>query len=87
MSMPSCEITDGIRQLILPQSECILLELKLNVTKYGKSWSFIGDFLFDFGSKNISADKMYKSVTVTAEQYDFVELLMSRPSWKDCYEL
>jgi len=40
----------GKHTFTLKKSECVPLELKLNVTKKGKEWKHIGEYLFDFGS-------------------------------------
>ena len=59
-------ITDGDYMLVLKMNECVQLELKLNITKYGFDWKHIGDVLFKFGTQ--SANKLH----VTAQQLNFL---------------
>jgi hypothetical protein len=66
----------------LTTRQAINLELKLNVTKYGRPWITIGDALFKFGSA-ISSD----SLEVTSEQFEFLEMLNTKNSWEDCKNL
>jgi hypothetical protein len=63
--------------LLLTPAEAIRLELKLNVTSNGRTWSNIGDALYDFGTKKVSAAA---KIVVTDEQYDFLLKLQSLSS-------
>ena len=57
--------------LKIRKKDSIPLELKLNLSKYGKAWRNIGDILYNFGcDKNI--DLM---CSITNEQYDFLDNL------------
>jgi len=67
---------------MLTQQEAIQLELKLNVTKYGKSWKDLGDVLFNFNSSYTS-----QNLTVTSQQFEFFEMLNTKRSWEDCRDL
>ena len=64
-------ITDSEHAFEIEKEEAIQLELKLNVTQYGKQWSYIGDKLYAFGSGSESDDIF----VVSAQQYAFLELL------------
>ena len=57
---------------LIKRSECISLELKLNVTSKGISWSLIGDRLYNFGTNVKAAENIMK---VSSEQYDFLTIL------------
>ena len=60
-------------QLKIEKKNAIALELKLNVSIYGKEWNDIGDILYNFGTdKNID---LY--CTISDEQYDFLKKLLS----------
>ena len=70
--MDKIKIINGTDHFFLNKHESINLEIKLNVTKYGKDWSHIGDDLYNFGickkdSKNI--------INVSKEQYSFLHKL------------
>ena len=43
--MEKLNIISDEKKIILNKQECINLELKFNVSKYGKEWSYIGDRL------------------------------------------
>jgi len=45
-------LTDGKQELKLNYEECVDLELKLNVSAYGKLWGHIGEVLYEYGAKN-----------------------------------
>ena len=76
-------VTDNIERLELTEKESIELELKLNVTSKGKVWSKIGDHLYNFGTKQECDEVLF----VTTEQLSFLQLLMGRSSYKECYGL
>jgi hypothetical protein len=75
---------DSFHFFELSKTESINLELCLNVTKYAYLWKYIGDFLFDYGT-----DKLGENVKlpVTSEQYEFLKLLITKDSWRDCMDL
>jgi hypothetical protein len=75
---------NGQPTIMLTAAESITLELKLNVTSKGKIWSHIGDILFEFGSGKKNAAN---SILLTIDQYDFIEVLMSRATWESCRDL
>jgi hypothetical protein len=58
--------TDNNYVLALKSDECIPLEIKLNITKYGFEWKHIGDILYNFGNK-YNNNKIY--VTSTQLKY------------------
>ena len=74
----------GKHTFTLKKSECVPLELKLNVSSKGKGWKHIGDYLFDFGSDKATA---VSELVVTNEQYEFLIMLMGKKSWTECREL
>ena len=60
--------TDNAYVLALKSDECISLEIKLNITKYGFEWKHIGDILYNFGTQYyINQNKIY--VTSTQLKY------------------
>ena len=68
---------------LLTKKEVLSLELKLNVTKYGKKWSNLGDILFNFQGSATTNEEL----TITQEQFDFFEVLLERESWQECRNL
>ena len=76
-------ITDKVQNMQVDPLASIGLELKLNVTSKGKIWSAIGDHLYAFGTNKECADTLF----VTAEQFDFLQMLCTKGSFKDCYIL
>ena len=74
----------GKHTFTLKKSECVPLELKLNVTSRSKEWKHISDYLFDFGSDKATA---VSELVVTNEQYEFLIMLMGKKSWTECREL
>jgi hypothetical protein len=62
-------LTDGDYILALKKEECIPLELKLNITRYGFDWKHIGDALYKYGNR-------YKpnstKIHVTSQQLSFL---------------
>ena len=68
---------------LLTKKEVLSLELKLNVTKYGKKWSNLGDILFNFQGSATTNEEL----TITQEQFDFFEVLLERESWEECRNL
>lgn len=57
--------------LVLTRDECLRLEIRFNITQYGKEWSFIGDRLYYFVFPRNENDKN-NCFSVTEEQLDFV---------------
>ena len=68
---------------LLTKKEVLSLELKLNVTKYGKKWSNLGDILFNFQGSATTNEEL----TITQEQFQFFEVLLERESWQECRNL
>ena len=52
--------------------DIILLELALNNSKYGREWSTIGDYLYNFFVKEDCADQPKDRLHVSTEQYTFL---------------
>ena len=75
---------DRSKHFELTPEKSIQLELCLNVTKYGNTWSHIGDALYKYGTeKNNTKTEML----VTDEQFTFLSFLLEKDSWRDCYDL
>ena len=53
------------------------LEIDLNMSKYGKEWSHIGDYLYKFYVKEDCLDQPKPLLEVTLEQYTFLQELYS----------
>lgn len=73
--------TDTNRSFDIPRSECIQLELKHNVSSKGKTWSFIGDHLFNFAGQ---LHNIPSTMRITRDQYNHLEILMTKPGWEAC---
>lgn len=69
-------ITDGILMFFVVYDQAIDIELKLNVSKFGKTWSHIGDHLFQYGTRTRGPTD---TLTVTNEQYEFLVDLHLEP--------
>jgi len=67
----------------LNKKEALALELKLNVTKNAKEWSYIGDLLFNFQAFANENDELI----VSQEQIDYLKMLNKKDSFYECYNL
>ena len=66
----SVKLTDGNNVLLLKRNESINLELKLNVSTYGHTWSNIGDQLYNFGiGKDIT------EILINSYQFNYLKNL------------
>lgn len=74
-------ITDSNTSFILNEREAIDLEVKLNVTEYGRPWRSIGDVLYNYGMQN---SNFVTNLLVTTEQLNFLIMLRSMESWEVC---
>ena len=81
---PMLLIADDKRSIKLTQKESIDLELKLNVSAYGKMWTHIGDVLYKHGS---SFQEEYMELAIGKEEYDFLLKLLEKTSWEQCQGL
>ena len=77
-------ITDDKRSIKLTQKESIDLELKLNVSAYGKMWTHIGDMLYKHGS---SFQEEYMELAIGKEEYDLLLKLLEKGSWEQCIDM
>jgi hypothetical protein len=78
-------LTDNIDSItFMKTQDAIDLELKLNVTQYGKKWSSIGDVLFNWGSRKLGAITNY---FVTSEQLTYLKMLQAKPNYQACNDL
>lgn len=64
-------ITDLSNTFCLTDHEALELELKLNVTKYGKLWAKIGDKLYDFFNNRLKE----RQIICTKEQFTYLNEL------------
>jgi hypothetical protein len=76
-------IDDKDSYKLLTKKEVLSLELKLNVTKYGKKWSKLGDILFIFQASSTTNEELL----ITQEQFKFFDVLLERNSWEECRNL
>ncbi len=60
------------KQFHVYDKNIFLLELELNTSKYGKEWSHIGDYLYNFYVKEDCLDQPKSTLEVTLEQYTFL---------------
>ena len=74
-------VTDSNTSFILNEREAIDLEVKLNVTEYGRPWRSIGDVLYNYGMQN---SNFLTNLLVTTEQFNFLLMLRSKESWEVC---
>jgi hypothetical protein len=69
-------ITNGNLMFFVAYDQAIDIELKLNVSKFGKTWSHIGDHLFQYGTRTRAPTD---TLSVTKEQYEFLVDLHLEP--------
>jgi hypothetical protein len=74
-------VTDGKSQVRLDYEDSIDLELKLNVSAYGKKWSHIGDMLYAYGTK--TKGKIWE-FEVEKEELQFLIRLLEKATWEHC---
>ena len=55
--MEKLNIISDENKIILNKQDCINVELKFNVSKYGKQWSYIGDRLYYFAHPRNDEDR------------------------------
>ena len=60
------------KQFHVYNNDIFQLELDLNMSKYGKEWSHIGDYLYNFFVKEDCLDQPNSLLEVTNEQYVFL---------------
>lgn len=76
----SLKITDAKDEFTVDKKAAIDLELKLNVTEYGRPWKHIGDVLYDYGSNRVR----HELLTVDTHQYEFLKLLLTKNGYQEC---
>ena len=76
-------LTDSITSFCIQKKEAIDLEVKLNVSHYGKKWSIIGDYLYAFGIYTYPDT----TLVISTEQMRILNVLHKRISWRDCYDV
>jgi len=70
--------------IILTKQQCLVLELKLNVSCHGIEWRHIGDYLYNY--KNGKYPNDYE-IMVSLEQFIFLQLLITKNNWIECKNL
>ena len=83
--MTMITISDSLQSFSLDKRGAINLELKLNVTKYGRVWRPIGDALYNYGVSDNEVETA--EYTVTQEQFTFLQMLNTKPGWEACRDL
>ena len=73
--MEKLNIISGEDKIILNKQECISLELKFNVSKYGKEWSYIGARLYYFAHPRNDEDR-YNVFQIKPEEFSFINSLI-----------
>jgi len=76
--MEKLNIISGEDKFILSKQECINIELKFNVSKYGKEWSHIGDRLYYFAHPRNDEDK-HNVFQIKPEEFSFINSLIDLP--------
>jgi hypothetical protein len=66
-------ITDGVRTLKLYGDEIINLELKLNLSPYGKLWKNIGDYLYNYYTNQYNT--IPSTLYITSIQFNYLNSL------------
>jgi len=74
-------LTDGAHEIRLTDRECIDLELKLNVSAYGKLWSHIGAELYEYGCRKFTHEKEF---LIEKEELIFLNRLLNKATWEQC---
>jgi hypothetical protein len=76
--MEKLNIISEENKIILTKQECINLELKFNVSKYGKEWSHIGDRLYYFAHPRNDKDR-HNYYILTPEEFSFINSIIDLP--------
>jgi hypothetical protein len=74
--MEKLNIISGEDKITLNKKQCINLEIKFNVSKYGKEWSHIGDKLYYFANPRNDED-MNDVIQIKSEEFSFIKILIS----------
>ena len=69
--MSILKIECGNGSFSLTSEQCMKLEIKFNLTEYGKKWSFIGDRLYYFSNPRNEVDKSTR-FQLNKEQFTFL---------------
>ena len=77
-------ITDCTNSFMLSPEEAVDLEIKLNSSRYNVPWRDIGDVLYEFG---LRSHKAVNNLAVSAEQFQFLELLRRQVDLAACRAL
>lgn len=71
-------ITNNVDKFIIKDREILNMELKLNITEYGKVWSHIGDHLFDFYNQKNNQKNLNNILIVDDDQFKFLKDLSEK---------
>ncbi len=74
--MEKLNIISGEDKIILNKKQCLELEIKFNVSNYGKVWSHIGDKLYYFANPRNDEDK-HNVIQIKSEEFSFIKSLIS----------
>jgi hypothetical protein len=65
-------ITNGVDSFSLDKSECINLELKLNLSQRGKQYVLIGDYLYNYGAKYYTSSRPASLYIISNVEYEYL---------------
>jgi len=68
-------LTDSIQSMKFTPSECLRMEINLNMSIHGYAWKDIGDVLYKFGIRCCS-DTDNVTLVVSTEQFNFLVNLL-----------
>ena len=77
-------ITDNQNYFEIQDKNIIDLEIKLNATDYGKTWSYIGDYLYNFYTDN-SINRKSNILKVTEYQFSYLKYLNGK-NYEEIYK-
>ena len=72
MSQIPLTITNGSDSFKLNCTECINLELKLNLSQMGKTYSAIGDYLYNYGVKYHTTSSQPSIYKISNVEYNYL---------------
>ena len=73
--MEKLNIISGENKFLLSKQECINVELKFNVSKYGKVWSHIGNRLYYFAHPRNDEDRN-NVFQIKPQEFTFINSLI-----------
>jgi hypothetical protein len=64
-------IVSNSKEFVIRREECLQLELKLNISEFGKEWKSIGDILYDKYCNKCDIEQ----IDVSDQQWNFLNML------------